>query len=128
MLLMLLLLRACGPHPPAVAYLVPKKRYFFKPPAAVGAAAAARKTAPFETFWFCSFGSAHARVVKAWQHQQQQQQQHQQQQPEERLRLASGFKKRRGQPGWHTALDEDGLLFGKPVPAGWRRGGGPSSS
>jgi hypothetical protein len=118
MLLMLLLLRACGPHPPAVAYLVPKKWYYFEPPAAAGAAAAARKTAQFETFWFCSFGSVHARVVAAWQQQQQQREE----------RLASGFKERRGQPGWYTALDEDGLLFGKPVPTGWRWGGGAGAS
>ena len=39
------------------------------------------------------------------------------------LRLASGFKKRRGVPGWHTALDEEGLLFGKPPPPGWIKGG-----
>jgi hypothetical protein len=117
MLLMLPLLRASGPHPPTVAYLVPKKWYLFEPPAAAGAAAAARNTALFET-WFCSFGSVHARVVAAWQQQQQQREE----------RLASGFKERRGQPGWHTALDEDGLLFGKPVPAGWRWGGGAGAS
>eukprot|EP01052_Picozoa_sp_SAG31_P019469 SAG31_NODE_1419_length_8430_cov_2.658024_8_plen_239_part_00 len=97
----------------AVVYLVPRRRYFFQPPGGLSdkMTGSARKTAPFETFWYCSFGTPamHAKVVAGWQAHEQGRE----------LRLASGFKKRRGQPGWHTALDAKGLLFDKPVPPGW---------
>ena len=34
-------------------------------------------------------------------------------------RLGAGFKKRWGTPGYHTVLDEHGLLIGRPAPSGW---------
>ena len=36
-----------------------------------------------------------------------------------RCRLGVGFKKRRGTPGYHTLLDSQGLLIGRPIPEGW---------
>jgi hypothetical protein len=36
-----------------------------------------------------------------------------------RCRLGVGFKKRRGTPGYHTLLDQQGLLVGRPAPEGW---------
>ena len=43
-----------------VAFLVPEKRYFYQPPDALGRGSntgdRSRATAPFDTFWYFSFG------------------------------------------------------------------------
>jgi hypothetical protein len=97
-----------------VHYLCPRKRYYFLPPPSMVVEGRAKVTAPFETFWYLSLGSelAQRRIVTAWQAEHKDEE-------AGRCRLGVGFKKRRGTPGFHTLLDEDGLLIGRAVPADW---------
>ena len=104
----------------------------------------ARVTAPFETFWFLSLGNVcdAGEVVASWRAQ------HGvgvtdvgvtdfcatdvgvTGVPDGRSEMAGeaggcrmgvAFKRRKGTPGYHTLLDANGLLVGRPVPEGWRR-------
>lgn len=106
----------------SVHYLVPRRRYFFLPPASMRAEGRERVTAPYETFWCLSLGSEASRreVVAAWRASGAAGGEG----DDERCRLGVGFKKRRGTPGFHTLLDENGLLIGRPAPEGWEKRGG----
>jgi len=76
-------------------YLCPRKRYNYLPPEGLRREL---KTAPFESFWCMSLGKARTAAVDTWS-------------STNHCRLAFGFKKRRGVPGYVTALDEDGWLI-----------------
>jgi len=91
--------KALGTKP---VFLCPRKRYSYLPPE--GLRHEKKTTAPFESFWVMSLGAATASAVSAWNETEGAKKDH--------ARLAFGFKKRRGVPGFTTSLDADGWLFG----------------
>ena len=107
--------------PDRVAFLCPRKRYFFRPPKAMVASGRERVTAPFDAFWCLHLGppkrqrSIVAGAAKALNKEEG----GGAEEGEGGVRLGVGFKKRRGTPGYHTVLDEHGLLIGRPAPSGW---------
>ena len=81
-------------------YLCPRKRYSYAPPKGLRRE---KTTAPFESVWILHLGDAAAPAVRAWHETEGAKREH--------CRLAFGFKKRRGVPGFATALDQDGWLL-----------------
>ena len=115
----------CHADAHTVLYLVPKRRYFFLPPAAMVDEGRERVTAPFETFWYLSLGAAAevGDVVASWRAEHGVDASNASDTGGEAgdCRMGVGFKKRKGTPGFHTLLDANGLLIGRPVPEGWGR-------
>ena len=115
------LVRSVEGGPDRVAFLCPRKRYFFRPPKAMVASGRERVTAPFDAFWCLHLGppkrqrSIVAGAAKALNKEEG----GGAEEGEGGVRLGVGFKKRRGTPGYHTVLDEHGLLIGRPAPSGW---------
>ena len=64
-------------------------------------------TAPWDSFWFASLSDVplQAEFVNLWDSELSEQSE---------LRLAHSFLKRRGDPGYNTALDGEGRLIGRP--------------
>lgn len=105
-----------------VQYLCSRRRYFYLPPPAMVAEGRDRVTAPFETFWYLSLGpaqreiaiSSQREIADGWRAERSAEGEEaggaEAAEAGPRCRLGVGFKKRRGTPGFHTLLDENGLL------------------
>ena len=115
------LVRSVEGGPDRVAFLCPRKRYFFRPPKAMVASGRERVTAPFDAFWLLHLGPPKRQrsIVAAAAKALNKEEGGVAEEGEGGVRLGVGFKKRRGTPGYHTVLDEHGLLIGRPAPSGW---------
>eukprot|EP00658_Telonema_sp_P-2_P061841 TRINITY_DN50507_c0_g1_i2.p1 TRINITY_DN50507_c0_g1~~TRINITY_DN50507_c0_g1_i2.p1 ORF type:complete len:331 (-),score=55.66 TRINITY_DN50507_c0_g1_i2:153-1145(-) len=97
---------------PGAVFLCPKRRYFYRN-GRIGRESETgvqKVTSPWESFWFVWVPGGQAEMVEGWE------QLYGPTGVAERteLRLAHSFLKRRGDPGYHTALDAAGSLIGRP--------------
>lgn len=97
------------PHRTNHFYICPSKRYFYRNGHIGDHEKAPKVTAPWDSFWYIALPGHNQRFIQAWNDESPDQQ-------SAGLRLAHSFLKRRGDPGFHTALNSAGKIIGKLRP------------